>query len=106
MMPVIHRNGAAGDPFRPAARYNPGHRRGGGQTMGTIETTAVVPPEHTLTVELPADIPPGPHRVVLVIESGVPKAVFPWKDWKPHDVGLVDPNFTFRREDLYGDDGR
>lgn len=24
----------------------------------------------------------------------------------PHDVGLTDPDFTFRREDLYGDDGR
>jgi hypothetical protein len=74
--------------------------------MRTIETTAEVTPEHTLTIQLPADIPPGPHRVVLVIESGERKVPLPWKDWKPHDVGLVDPNFTFRREDLYGDDGR
>jgi hypothetical protein len=75
--------------------------------MRTIETTGVVTPEHTLTIQLPADVPPGPHRVVLVIESGgPPKAPSLWKDWKPHNVGLVDPNFTFRREDLYGDDGR
>ena len=75
--------------------------------MRTIETTAVVTPEHTLTIQLPADVPPGTHRVVLVIENGEPpRTASLWKDWKPHEVGLVDPNFTFRREDLYGDDGR
>jgi hypothetical protein len=27
-------------------------------------------------------------------------------DWPVHDAGLVDANFTMRREELYGDDGR
>lgn len=73
--------------------------------MRTIETTAVVTPEHTLTIQLPVDVPLGAHRVVLVIDNGdqaAPKRL----DLKPYNIGLVDPNFTFRREDLYGDDGR
>jgi hypothetical protein len=66
----------------------------------------VVTPEHTLTIQLPPDVPPGPHRVVVVIEHDAPTRPPGWKDWTPHNIGLVDPNFTFRREDLYGDDGR
>lgn len=27
-------------------------------------------------------------------------------DWPVHDAALVDPNFTMRREELYGDNGR
>jgi len=74
--------------------------------MRTIETTAVVTPEHTLTVEVPADIPPGPRRVVVIVDSPAVAGTKRWLNLKPHNVGLVDPNFTFRREDLYGDDGR
>ncbi len=73
--------------------------------MRTIETTVVVTPEHTITMKVPDDIPPGEFPVVVVIGNGKPP-VPPWAGWKPHDVGLTDPNFTFRREDLYGDDGR
>ena len=73
--------------------------------MRTIETTAVVTAEHTITVKLPDDIPPGEVQVVVVVANGKPtETKLPsWKDWKPHQVGLVDPNFTFRREDLYDD---
>ena len=76
--------------------------------MRTIETTAVVTPEHTITVQLPPDIPPGSHRVVVVIErNGAPAPpTVSWREWTPHDTGPVDPANTFRREDLYGDDGR
>jgi hypothetical protein len=77
--------------------------------MRTIEMTATVTPEHTLTLQLPPDIPPGDCRVVVVIENGKADGkppVLPWAGWTPHSVGLVDPNFTFRREDLYGDGDR
>jgi hypothetical protein len=37
--------------------------------MRTIETTATVSPEGMLVVQVPSDIPPGDHRVVLVIEE-------------------------------------
>jgi hypothetical protein len=77
--------------------------------MRTIETTAVVTPEHTLTVQLPADVAPGTHKVVVVIEEveAAPKPPVPrWIDWPAHNVQLTDPTCTFRREDMYGDDGR
>ena len=76
--------------------------------MRTIETTAVVTPEHTITLQLPPDVPPGSLRVVLVIERNGTAAppLTGWLDWTPHDMGPTDPSNTFRREDLYGDDGR
>ena len=81
--------------------------------MRTIETTATIEADGTLTVKLPPDIEPGQHRVVLVIDEATtePKKrataepfpvldlhAFPWNNW-PADA-------TFRREDLYDDDGR
>jgi hypothetical protein len=76
--------------------------------MRTIETTAVVTPEHTLTIQLPPDVPPGPHRVVVVIEDGKqPPARTPgWKDWPAHNLGPWPEGFTASREQIYGDDGR
>ena len=75
--------------------------------MRTIETTAEVTPEHTLTIQLPADIPPGPHRVVLVIESGepAPGPRLPF-NLRPVDIGPWPEGFTASREQIYGDDGR
>lgn len=72
--------------------------------MRTIETTAVVTPDHTITVQLPEDIPPGECRVVVVVEDRAIEAL-PF-GLRPYNIGLTDPNCTFRREDLYGDDGR
>jgi len=78
--------------------------------MRSLVVTAVVTPEHTVTVAVPADIPPGPHEVVLVIREEVQLSGPGHPDFlnwpPPHDTGLVDPNMTFRREDIYGDDGR
>ena len=37
--------------------------------MRTIETTATITAEGTLTVHVPPDIPPGPHYVVVVIDD-------------------------------------
>jgi hypothetical protein len=77
--------------------------------MRSLVVTAVVTPEHTVTVTVPSDIPPGPHQAVLVIEEQVqppPQELPDFLHWPAHDVALVDPSFTFRREDIYGDDGR
>ena len=76
--------------------------------MRTLTTTAVISPNHTLTVQVPGDIAPGVHEVVIVIGGPAPQQSQPlsFRDWPAHDVGLVDPTMTFRREDLYGDDGR
>ena len=75
--------------------------------MRAIETTATVTEDGKLTVQMPPGVPPGEHRVVVVIDeqpspsgaSDLPDLpAWPWHGW-PADA-------TFRREDLYGDDGR
>lgn len=73
--------------------------------MRTIETTAVVTADHTITLTLPADIPPGECRVVLVIENGKPPESFTAK-WAKHDLGPWPEGFTVSREQIYDDDGR
>ena len=77
--------------------------------MRTVTATAIVRPDHVLTVQVPADIAPGTHQVVVVLQEAAPVAPFPdfLANWPaPYDVGPVDPNMTYRREDMYGDDGR
>jgi len=74
--------------------------------MITIETNAVVSKEGELTVHVnvPAEILPGEHSVVLVIsESRTPE---PNGEFVVHKSGLASLANTLRREDLYGDDGR
>lgn len=76
--------------------------------MKTVEATARVTPDHRLVlrVNVPGDITPGEHRVLLTIdpqESAEP----PRRplQFSTYPVGLVSDDFTFRREDLYdGDD--
>lgn len=80
--------------------------------MRTIETQVTVTPDGQLTVQVPvpADIPPGEHRAVLIIDEHIaaasvrtPKPPLALKVWK-WDTWPADA--TFRREDLYEDDGR
>lgn len=75
--------------------------------MKTIETTALVGDDRKLTVQLPPDVP-GPHQIVVVVDEPLSKQPQAWTtaDWPVHDAALVDPSFTMRREDLYGDNGR
>jgi hypothetical protein len=72
--------------------------------MKTITTTVEIGPDRVLTVQLPPDVPTGKHDVVVVV-NGVPAAPAPVLG-PPYPVGPVDPTNTFRREDIYGDDGR
>lgn len=78
--------------------------------MQTIETTATVLPDGTLTVSVPPTIVPGVHRVVVVIEETT-AAVGPVPqkeaiDLRPLPLPAWPDDATFRREELYGDDGR
>ncbi len=75
--------------------------------MRAVTTTAIVRADHTLTVQLPADIPPGVRAVVVVLEdpAEVHKQLAPL-EFSPYPVGPVDSTCTYRREDIYGDDGR
>ena len=72
--------------------------------MRTIQTTVDVDEEHRASIQFPADIPPGPHRVVLTIEEEVP--VRPPLTFSAHDVGAWPEGFTASREQIYDDSGR
>ncbi|MBD0361457.1 MAG: hypothetical protein ICV55_01495 [Coleofasciculus sp. C3-bin4] len=69
--------------------------------MKTIETTVTVTADGKVTLQLPPDIPPGEHKIVLVIDE---QSVADWKrlplKFSAYPVGLVKESFTFRREDL------
>jgi hypothetical protein len=75
--------------------------------MRALTATGIVNPDHTLTLRIPSDIPPGPQTVIVVLDDSINthsqrSAI----SFNPHPVGPADPACTYRREDLYGDDGR
>jgi hypothetical protein len=80
--------------------------------MRTIEATAVVTPDRTITVQLPHDVPVGQCKVVVVVEP-IPQPSSPPPvpgtlplGLTPIDVGPWPEGFTVSREQIYGDDGR
>jgi len=76
--------------------------------MRALTARATVHPNHLLTLQVPADIPAGVHQVVVVLQESAPlvQNAQTLTNWPAHKVGLVEPGTTFRREDIYGDDGR
>lgn len=75
--------------------------------MRALTVTAVIRPDHTLTVQVPSDIPAGTRTVIVVLEDGQETCRHPTSlTFRPHPVGPADPACTYRREDIYGDDGR
>jgi hypothetical protein len=74
--------------------------------MKSIETTATVTPDRTLTIRLPVDVTPGEHRIVVVIDESLIDGRRPPLDLPVHDLGPWPEGLSLRREDLYGDDGR
>jgi hypothetical protein len=75
--------------------------------MRALTATGVVRPDRTLVVQLPADVATGAQTLVIVLEEGRQRAEGrrPLK-FSPHPVGPADPASTYRREEIYGDDGR
>jgi hypothetical protein len=51
--------------------------------MKTIETTGVVTDDHRLALQLPEDVTPGEHRIVLLIDEPKPAA--------NHDQNITTP---------------
>ncbi len=75
--------------------------------MRTVETTATVTAGGLLTAQVPPDIPPGAHRVVVVIDEGrVEKKERPPLNFPVDSYGPWPANLSLRREDMYDDDGR
>ena len=75
--------------------------------MVTITATGVVTEDGKLTIQVPANVTPGEHQVVVVIDDeplnqqGQPPLEFP-----VHDVGPWPENLSLRREDMYDEWGR
>jgi len=75
--------------------------------MITVETKVVVTQDHKLTVEVPAEVQPGWHHIVVLIDDrsgSQPKE--PPLNFPSYPTGLADPRVTLRREEIYGPDGR
>jgi hypothetical protein len=70
--------------------------------MKTFETQAVVSATGAMMIQLQTNIPQGIHPVVLVInpQPNSSKRMPPLKFGR-YAVGLINNDFTFRREDLY-----
>ena len=77
--------------------------------MKTFETTATVSPEGSMTIIAPETVSPGTYHMIVVIDEEAqtrqtgPREIrhlpaWEWKAWPP--------DASFRREDVYGDDGR
>lgn len=78
-----------------------------GEAMRTVETEGIVTPDGRLSVRVPADIPPGQHRVVVVIdEQPVERGSKHLPDFPVIDPGPWPDNLSLRREDMYGANGR
>lgn len=73
--------------------------------MKAITTTADVGPDRVLTIQLPPEVPPGRHEVVVVL-NGTGAVLGPLGAWPRHDGVAWPADLSLRREDLYGDDGR
>ena len=74
--------------------------------MKAIETTATVTSDGKITLQLPLDISPGEHQVVVIIdeksleEKQERKEKRPPLDFPVHNCGLIPENLSLRREDI------
>lgn len=75
--------------------------------MRSIATTGTVAPDGTLTAQVPADVPPGEHRIVVMVEEEPNAEARPPLDLPPPlDFGPWPEGLSLRREDMYDDWGR
>jgi hypothetical protein len=75
--------------------------------MVTITATGIVTEDGKLTIQVPANVTPGEHQVVVVIdEQLLVNEERPPLDFPVHDVGPWPENLSLRREDMYDEWGR
>ena len=76
--------------------------------MRTLELIGQVESGGRLTVQLPSDIPPGEHQIVLVIDERplTPSESRTLDDFPVDDYGPWPEGLSLRREDMYGKWGR
>ena len=75
--------------------------------MKALETTGTVTNDRKLITNVPPDVEPGEHSIVVLIdESTNTQRRQTVVDIPSYPNRLVDPTGTFRREDIYDADGR
>jgi hypothetical protein len=77
--------------------------------MRTIQTQAIVADDRTVTLQLPPEVMPGRHHLVVVIDEPgqVTATAGNQVSFPRHDIPWPFPeDFTARREDLDDDSGR
>ena len=83
--------------------------------MISIDTVGLVSAEGELVVKLPTKLPPGEHHVVVVVDTVVVNTeVNTEREQEQPPLPLIFSAYpaapvsqtTFRREDMYDDDGR
>jgi len=75
--------------------------------MKVIQTIATITKDGKLLVPGTVSLPAGDYTVVIVIdEKQVTASDIGMLPFSAYDVGPIDENCTFRREDLYDDWGR
>ena len=81
--------------------------------MQMIKGYAVVTEDGHVTIEVPPEIAPGTHEIVLVIAEKVlkPEEIAPTRQpaglegFPAHDIGPWPEDLSLRREDMYDDRG-
>ena len=81
--------------------------------MKTIQTVITVGADGAVSGQVPPDVPPGQHQVVLVLEDDQGAATPPTApgphlllDFPVDDLGPWPADLSLRREEMYGDSGR
>jgi hypothetical protein len=75
--------------------------------MKTIEIRATVTEDHKVTLQLPPDVEPGEHEMVVTIMSEAkPNGKPSTFDLPVHNCGMWPENLSLRREDMYDEWGR
>jgi hypothetical protein len=75
--------------------------------MNAVRTTIRVAPDGTISGHAPPGVPPGEHAVEIDVPgTSVPAADRAFPVMPMDYCGSWPEDFSLRREDLYGDDGR
>jgi hypothetical protein len=76
--------------------------------MRTIDTTATIHPDGTIVARGPVGLPTGEHEVRILLKEAVMDRLpsRPPLRLSAYPLAPASPTMTFRREDIYDDDGR
>ena len=75
--------------------------------MKIIECSVLVDEDRRAVLQLPDEVAPGQHRLVVVVHEETPEPVSdPLEGFPTIKVDHWPEGLSLRREDMYGDDGR